>query len=272
LADEDGVQGARILVIDDDRETRWTLATVLRREGAAVTEASNGEEGLRVLLQAQHDLIVSDVCMPGLGGFGLFAALRFSSSTELDACRAIPVILLSGQVPSRDLAQALDAGVDDIMEKPADPAEFKSRVRAALRRARMSVPKARTHGDLADFGMASLAQALHHGARSVRVELQSGSVLATLDFRSGQIGHALYEEPGVEFRGDDAAVRALCLANGVFQLLPLPDTSPHTVFTETSVLLLRAAAHADETTVEAGAAPEAVAAARAAAAADLPPR
>jgi DNA-binding response OmpR family regulator len=243
------VQGAKILVIDDDRETRWALATVLRRESALVTEAADGEEGLRCLLRGPFDLIVSDVCMPGLGGFGLFAALRFGDSPELESARGTPLILLSGRVPSRDLSQALDAGVDDIMEKPADPEEFKARVRQALRRARaLAGPRARTHGDLADFGMTALTQALHMAARSVRISLHAGFVTATVDFHRGRIGHAVYEAPEGDLRGDDAAIRALALAQGTFQFLPLPDSSPHTVFAETPALLLRAAALADEVT------------------------
>ena len=250
------MQGAKILVIDDDRETRWALGMVLRREGAQVTECSDGEEGLRSLLRAPCDLVVSDVCMPGLGGFGLYAALRFGDTPEIEPCRAVPMILLSGRVPSRDLAQALDAGVDDIMEKPVDPEEFKARVRATLRRARAgAAPRARTRGDLSDFGMPALAQALHLAARSLRLFVQAGFVSATVDFHAGAIAHAVYEEPGAEYRGDDGAVRALGLLKGVFQILPLPSPAPRTVSSETAALLLRAATRVDEVTEEAAQAP-----------------
>lgn len=243
------MQGAKILVIDDDRETRWTLGMVLRREGAQVTEAADGEEGLRCLIRSPYDLIVSDVCMPGLGGFGLFAALRFGDGPELEASRVTPIILLSGRVPTRDLSQALDAGVDDIMEKPADPEEFKARVRQSLRRARtLATPRARTHGDLADFGMPALTQALHMAARTVRVVVQAGFVSATLDFHRGRIGNATYEAPEGDLRGDDAATRTLALTQGTFQFIPLPESSPKTVFADTESLLLRAAALADEVT------------------------
>lgn len=258
-----GLQGSRILLLDDDRETRWALATVLRREGAQVTEASDGEEGLRFLLRNRYDLCVTDVCMPGLGGFGLYAALRYGDGPELAWAQSLPVMLLSGKVPSRELVAALDAGVDDILEKPCDPEELKARVRAVLRRAKLLAgPRARTHGDLADFGMTALAQALHLGGRSARVCVQSGPAAAVLDFQRGQIGHAQYEDLGSEFRGEDAAIRALALDDGVFEILPVPESSPRTVFEDTPGLLLRAAALRDETgEIE----KEAAAAARAAA-------
>lgn len=245
------MQGARILVIDDAPDTRWALAAILRREGAQVTEAGNGEEALRLLLRTPFDMVIADVCMPGLGGFGLFAALRFGEEPEVVRLQSIPILLISGQVPIRELSNAMDAGVDDILEKPADPEEFKARVRAALRRARSAaLPRARTRGDLADFGMAALAQALHLAARNVRLEVQNGSVGATLDFHNGEIAHAVYEEPGGEFRGDEAAVRALGMTLGVFQLTPLPDSLKKTVFCDTGGLLLRAATRSDEITAK----------------------
>jgi CheY-like chemotaxis protein len=217
-----------------------------------VTEASNGEEGLRFLVRSPFDLVVSDVCMPGLGGYGLYAALRFAETPEFEACKHVPVMLLSGQVPARDMASALDAGVDDILEKPVDPEEFKARVRAALRRAReRAAPRARTRGDLADFGLSSLAQALHLGNRNSRICVQSGAISAQLDFQNGSVTNASYDEPAGSWRGDDAAIRAFGLQQGVFQILPLPDSTPRTVFLDTQSLLLRAATRADETTSEA---------------------
>src|SRR6185295_3158573 len=146
------VKGARILLLEDDRETRWALATVLRREGCRVTEAADGDAGLKSLARNAYDLCVSDVCMPGIGGFGFFSAMRFGGDPGLAERKKIPVLLMSGKVPTRELAQALDAGVDDFMEKPVDPEEFKARVRASLRRSRASqAPSARTNGNLADF-------------------------------------------------------------------------------------------------------------------------
>jgi DNA-binding response OmpR family regulator len=241
------VQGTRILLLEDDRETRWALATVLRREGCRVTEAMNGEEGLRFLVRSGYDLCISDVCMPGMGGFGFFAAVRFGETPELLARRSVPIILISGKVPTRELAQALDAGVDEFMEKPIDPEEFKARVRAVLRRARASGgPSARTAGDLTDFSIVALAQTLHMAGRSSRLKVQSGSVTAILDFQRGSVVNASIDGPSLEARGDAAAIEALGLQQGDFEILPIPDSVPHTVFVDTASLLLRAATRTDE--------------------------
>jgi DNA-binding response OmpR family regulator len=241
------VQGTRILLLEDDRETRWALATVLRREGCRVTEAGNGEEGLRFLARNAFDLCISDVCMPGMGGFGFFAAVRFGEGPEYEDRRSMPILLLSGKVPTRELAQALDAGVDEFMEKPVDPEEFKARVRSVLRRARaMGAPSVRTAGNLDDFSMAALVQALHAAGRSARMRVQSGTTSAVLDFQRGAIVNATIEGPGVVTRGDAAAVHALSVQKGVFDIEPIPDSVPHTVFLDVASLMLRAAAHNDE--------------------------
>ncbi len=245
------MQGTRILLLEDDRETRWALATVLRREGCRVTEAGNGEEGLRFLARNSYDLCISDVCMPGMGGFGFFAAVRFGDEQELVPRRSMPIMLLSGKVPTREMAQALDAGVDEFMEKPVDPEEFKARVRAVLRRARQTAaPTARTSGDLNDFSMAALAQTLHVAGRNARLRVQAGQTTAILDFQRGSIVNATFEAPSVEARGDAAAVEALALHRGNFEILPIPEAVPHTVFADTPGLILRAAARTDEITQE----------------------
>ena len=242
------MQGAKILLLDDDRETRWALATVLRREGGQVTEGGDGEEGMRFLLRARYDLCISDVCMPALGGYGLYAALRYGASPDLEWARTMPVLLISGKVAPRDLAQALDAGVDDFIEKPCDPEEFKARVRAVLRRSKLMYgPKTRTHGSLGDFGMASLAQAIHLGGRTARVSVQTHTTHAIVDFHRGQISHAQYEEMGGSLRGEEAAVRGLALEDGLFEILPVPESAARSVFEDTPGLLLRAATLRDET-------------------------
>src|SRR5205085_966298 len=129
-----------------------------------------------------------------------------------------------------ELAQALDAGVDDFMEKPIDPEEFKARVRAVLRRARVtSGPTARTAGDLADFSMGALAQALHSAGRSMRLKVQSGVMTAVLDFQRGSIKNASIDGPSISVKGDAAAVQALGIENGIFEIARTPAPVPHTV-------------------------------------------
>ena len=241
------MQGTRILLLEDDRETRWALATVLRREGCRVTEAGNGEEGIRFLVRNAYDLVISDCCMPGMGGFGFFAAVRFSDNPDLLVRKTTPILLMSGRVPTRELAQALDAGVDEFMEKPVDPEEFKARVRAVLRRARAApISGSRTAGELSDITIGALAVALSTTQCTARVKVQSGATTAILDFHKGAIRHAAVDGPSMEARGDSAAIQALSIIEGHFEILPVPDTVSQTVFAETKDLVQRAATRTDD--------------------------
>lgn len=241
------MRGARILLLEDDRDTRWALATVLRQEGVEVTEAADGREGLALLARAQFDLVISDVSMPGLGGFGVFAALRFGDGERFEAHKGMPMMIVSGRASRGELARALDAGVDEFMIKPVDPDEFKARVRTLLRRSRRATPPAaRTSGDLRDFGMRSLGQALHTAGRTARLMVQSGDRCGLLDFLNGRIVHAEFEGPGVQDRGETAAVDVLAMEDGVFQITGIPSTVIRSVFSDTEPLLLRACARADE--------------------------
>jgi DNA-binding response OmpR family regulator len=241
------VQGTRILLLEDDRETRWALATVLRREGSRVTEGSNGEEGLKALARGAFDLCISDVCMPGMGGFGFFAAVRFGEDPALAGRKAMPILLLSGKVPTRELSQALDAGVDEFMEKPVDPEEFKARIRSLIRRARAAATSpARTSGDLADLGMSALAQTLNMSGRTARLKVVTDGITAILDFHRGAIRNASMTGPSIEMKGEAAALEALGIQTGTFELLAPPDDVPHTVHCDTPGLLLKAATRSDE--------------------------
>ena len=80
----------KVLIIDDDRALRQTLAAALEAEGYGVAEAMDGREGLNKALAGSFDLIVLDVVMPGLGGLDVCRGLR-------EAGRQVPVIVMSGK-------------------------------------------------------------------------------------------------------------------------------------------------------------------------------
>jgi len=249
------VKDARILLLDDNREARWPLARVLRAEGARVTEADDGTDGLRLLERSEFDLIVADVCMPRLGGFGLFSQLRFGDGESALKHRHLPIILITGQVSRAELARGMDAGLDDFVPKPVDLDEFRSRIRAVIRRTRASCPpKARTQGHLSDIGLSALTQALHLGCSSGRLCVRSGTAHGILDFQRGHISHAAYTAQGYQVQGDEAALLVLAATEGTFELEPIPDSAPRTVFSDTQTILLRAATQADESGTAASAA------------------
>jgi signal transduction histidine kinase/FixJ family two-component response regulator len=116
----------RILLVDDNPDMREYVSRLLQ-ERFQVASASNGEEALAAALADPPDLILSDVMMPGLDGFGLLAELRSRPET-----RTVPVILLSARAGEESRVEGLGAGADDYLIKPFTTRELLARVQAHL--------------------------------------------------------------------------------------------------------------------------------------------
>ena len=114
---------ARILWVDDNADMRAYVTRLLKRF-YDVTEAQDGQEALESALAAPPDLILSDVMMPRLDGFGLLRALRADSRT-----RRLPIILLSARAGEESAVAGLDTGADDYLVKPFSARELLARVR-----------------------------------------------------------------------------------------------------------------------------------------------
>ena len=118
----------RILIIEDEAPMRTALADLLTAEGYRALTAADGVAGLNRALAEKPDLILLDVMMPKLDGFGVCDALRRQAST-------VPVLMLTAKGQVDDRVQGLDAGADDYLVKPFSTEELLARVRALLRRA-----------------------------------------------------------------------------------------------------------------------------------------
>jgi signal transduction histidine kinase/DNA-binding response OmpR family regulator len=125
-----GQRLARIVLADDNADLREYLARLLR-ERYEVEAVANGAQALAAIRRAAPDLILSDVMMPELDGFGLLRELRADSQTM-----NLPVILLSARAGEEAIVEGLDAGADDYLVKPFSARELLSRVAARLEIAR----------------------------------------------------------------------------------------------------------------------------------------
>ncbi|HEX4594977.1 MAG TPA: ATP-binding protein [Bryobacteraceae bacterium] len=121
----------RILLADDNRDMRSYLKRILG-EDYEVQAAANGEEALAQALLSPPDLILSDVMMPRLDGFGLVEQLRARPETK-----TIPVILLSARAGEESQVEGLESGADDYLVKPFTARELLARVSSHLAMARM---------------------------------------------------------------------------------------------------------------------------------------
>jgi CheY-like chemotaxis protein len=121
----------KVLVVDDDPVMRHTTSALLASIGFEAECVEDGELALaRVAQGGTWDLILTDLDMPKVGGETLIASLRRTGRTA-----ATPIIVLTGSSSDETEISAMDAGADDYVRKPVDPARFLARVRATLRRA-----------------------------------------------------------------------------------------------------------------------------------------
>ena len=120
---------ARVLVVDDDRAIRNSLARALELEGYLVEVAADGAAALEAIRTNRPDMAIVDVMMPNVDGLTLVRVLR----AERDR---LPVLMLTARTETSDRVAGLDAGADDYLAKPFDLPELLARVRALLRRSR----------------------------------------------------------------------------------------------------------------------------------------
>jgi DNA-binding response OmpR family regulator len=132
-----GAQAPRILLVDDEQAVQTLLTYPLRKDGYDVVPATTGQEALERFRDGAFDLVVLDVMLPQVDGFEVCKALRARS--------AVPIIMLTAKTEEFDKVLGLELGADDYITKPFSMREFRSRVKAVLRRADL-----RRNGDEAD--------------------------------------------------------------------------------------------------------------------------
>jgi DNA-binding response OmpR family regulator len=134
----------RILLVDDEQSIQTLLSYPLRKDGYHVTSAQDGREALQRFEEARFDLVILDLMLPKLDGVEVCRELRSRSQ--------VPIIMLTAKGSETDKVAGLEVGADDYITKPFSMREFRSRVKAALRRSRMSGQPAEEgtidHGDL----------------------------------------------------------------------------------------------------------------------------
>jgi DNA-binding NarL/FixJ family response regulator len=105
----------RILVIEDEPEMLRNMLTILKMEGYATLSAENGRRGVEVATRELPDMIICDVMMPELDGYGVLEAMRTDSKTM-----AIPFMFLTAKAEKQDLRAGMNLGADDYLTKPVD--------------------------------------------------------------------------------------------------------------------------------------------------------
>src|SRR5262245_27593442 len=170
---------ATILLVDDEESLQKLLTFPLARDGFRVVPAHDGEEALDRFAQERVDLVVLDVMLPKLDGLEVCRRLRATSS--------VPILMLTARDDELDKVLGLELGADDYMTKPFSVREFRSRVRALLRRA--SAPR---HEPGAEEVIE--ADGLRIDPSRRRVDVRGDEV--TLTYVEFEILRAMAERPG----------------------------------------------------------------------------
>jgi len=121
--------GARILLVDDEQSVQTLLAYPLRKDGHEVVSALDGRQALDLFARQKFDLVVLDIMLPKIDGIEVCRRLRGRSQ--------VPIIMLTAKDDEIDKVLGLEMGADDYITKPFSVREFRSRVKAALRRSEM---------------------------------------------------------------------------------------------------------------------------------------
>jgi len=135
----------KILVIEDEPEMRRNLTTILRLERFHPVPAENGRVGVELAKKEKPDLILCDVMMPELDGYGVLAALRADAETV-----AMPFIFLTAKGEKPHIRAGMNLGADDYLTKPVAKADLLGAIRSRLERAAQhAVPEFRPRFDSA---------------------------------------------------------------------------------------------------------------------------
>jgi two-component system phosphate regulon response regulator PhoB len=118
-----------ILIVDDEEDVRELVAGKLRRAGFETAEAGDGVAALKMMRARPPDLVILDVMMPSMDGFGVCERIRLDA-----ALKSTPVIMLTARGMTKDRIAGLEQGADDYVPKPFSPKELVLRVQALLRR------------------------------------------------------------------------------------------------------------------------------------------
>ena len=170
----------RLLVIEDEVKLAQYLHKGLTENGHVVDLAHDGIEGKRLATGGDYDLVLLDLMLPGIDGFGVLAAIRAAK-------RDLPVLMLTARDKIEDRVKGLEQGADDYLVKPFAFSELLARVGALLRRGNGAAAVSVTELKLSDLEVDLVSRRVQRGAQRIDLTAKEFNLLALLLRRRGQI-------------------------------------------------------------------------------------
>ena len=169
----------RILVVDDDVRLTTTIEATLKEAGYAPMVAHTAEDGLRLAITREPDLVLLDVMMPNMGGWELCRRLRDFSE--------MPIIFLTALSDVNDIVRGLEIGADDYLVKPFKRPELLARIKAHLRRTpENKVPPELVFGE-GEFVIDLMRRGVEIHGKTVELTPREFDLLATLARHAGRV-------------------------------------------------------------------------------------
>ncbi len=140
MAQSEGVDRPRILVVDDDAALAEMLALVLRNEGFLSEIVTRGDHAMAAFRAFRPDVVLLDLMLPGRDGVDVCREIRAESG--------VPIVMLTARSDTVDVVVGLESGADDYVAKPFKPKELIARIRARVRRFEVPTPEDLSIGDL----------------------------------------------------------------------------------------------------------------------------
>jgi len=131
----------RVLVVEDDANTRKLMCAVLKKNGFETLQACDGVDALELLDREHVDLVILDLMMPNMDGYELTSELRSS-------WKKLPILMVTARQEAADKRKGFIVGTDDYMTKPVDEEEMVLRIKALLRRAQIASEHKLVAGDV----------------------------------------------------------------------------------------------------------------------------
>ncbi|MEH7307525.1 response regulator transcription factor [Neobacillus drentensis] len=188
----------KILIVDDDANIRELVLLFLKKEGFELFEAADGVQALQLLEKVKVDLAIIDIMMPNMDGWELCQAIREFSD--------MPVLMLTAKGETSQKVKGFELGADDYLVKPFDPVELTARVKAVLKRYKITVSQTIT---IDDFRLNRRNHEISFKNKEITIPLKEFELLFKLASYPGKTfsREVLIEDIwGYDYEGDERTV------------------------------------------------------------------
>jgi two-component system OmpR family response regulator len=189
----------KVMVVDDDAHIRELVRLYLEDEGMEIIEKTNGREALSYAENHPLDLVILDIMMPQMDGWALCEHLRGIGD--------IPILMITAKSEAADRIKGFQLGTDDYLVKPFDPMELALRVKALLKRSRISASQTVKLGEIS-LDRKSY-QVMYKDAGPVTLPMKEFELLYKLGSYPGQLftrDHLIQDIWGLDYEGDERTV------------------------------------------------------------------